>query len=429
MSNTRIRALMARRESALKAAQAITDSLEDDDDLTDEQRAEVDAQLEAVRMLNADIEREEELAASALKNPKAETPRIEGGEPRIVEDPKRGFENVGEFATQVFRAAQPGHRSLDERLLIGAAAPGSSYANEAAGADGGFLVPPEFAATIKDYSLEGEALLPLTSNDTVSGNAMKIPVDETTPWGTNGIRAYWEGEAGLSTNTKPVLEQRELRLRKLFGLVPVSDELLADSAFMSSYLPRKLGQSIRYKVNDAIVNGAGSSTPQGFTNSGAVVEQAKESGQTADTIVAENIAKMYARNISPTTAVWLINPDSWPQIPLLSLGDHPIWTSPQAGFREAPNGMLLGRPVILSEQCQTLGDVGDIYFAAFDWYQTITKGQGIDFATSMHLWFDYDITAFRAIFRIDGASLIRAAITPPNSTVKRSPFVSLAART
>lgn len=431
MSN-RLQSLMANKKAKLERAQAISDAAaEEDRDLTDEEASEQDTILAELKTINASIQREEAVRREVLEAPAAEPrqPRVEGGEPQSLNDPKRGFKNFGEFAAQIWRAGQPGTRAYDERLTIGAAVPGSNYANESAGADGGFLVPPEFATTVKEYSLEGDSLLPLTSNDTVSGNSMKIPVDETTPWGSNGIRAYWEGEASLTTHTKPVLEQRELRLRKLFGLVPVTDELLADTAFMSGYLPRKLGVSIRYKTNDAIVNGAGSSVPEGFTNSGAIVEQAAESGQTADTIVAANIGKMYARSISPTTGVWLINPDSYNQLITMTIGDQPIWTAPTQGMTQAPNGMLLGRPVMMSEHCQTLGDAGDIYFVSLDWYQTITKGQGIDFATSMHLWFDYDMTAFRAIFRVDGQSLVRSAITPPNSSVTRSPFVRLAART
>ncbi len=49
-------------------------------------------------------------------------------------------------------------------------------------------------------------------------------------------------------------------------------------------------------------------------------------------------------------------------------------------------------------------------------------------ATSMHLWFDYDVQAFRATFRIDGHPWHAAAVTPPNSSVTRSSCVNLAAR-
>ena len=62
-----------------------------------------------------------------------------------------------------------------------------------------------------------------------------------------------------------------------------------------------------------------------------------------------------------------------------------------------------------------------------DWksYRTITKAGGIETATSMHLWFDLGLTAFRAIFRVAGQPLVTKPITPNNGTATLSPFVVL----
>ncbi len=91
----------------------------------------------------------------------------------------------------VYQADKPG-QSIDSRLLLGGigAAAHSTYGNEAAGQDGGFLVPPQFSQEIFKLSLDEDSLLPLTDNVEISGNSMAFPKDETTPWGTNGIRAY-----------------------------------------------------------------------------------------------------------------------------------------------------------------------------------------------------------------------------------------------
>eukprot|EP01038_Epipyxis_sp_PR26KG_P018641 gene18641-26349_t len=59
-------------------------------------------------------------------------------------------------------------------------------------------------------------------------------------------------------------------------------------------------------------------------------------------------------------------------------------------------------------------------------YRTITKAGGIETATSMHLWFDMGLTAFRAIFRVAGQPLLTKPITPNNGTGTLSPFVVLA---
>jgi HK97 family phage major capsid protein len=60
-----------------------------------------------------------------------------------------------------------------------------------------------------------------------------------------------------------------MRLNKLFGLVPVTDELLADSPAISAYLTGLLGRSIKWKVNDAIINGTGAGQPLGIFNARA----------------------------------------------------------------------------------------------------------------------------------------------------------------
>ncbi|MGH8743046.1 MAG: phage major capsid protein, partial [Burkholderiales bacterium] len=62
------------------------------------------------------------------------------------------------------------------------------------------------------------------------------------------------------------------------------------------------------------------------------------------------------------------------------------------------------------------------------YYRTITKARGIETATSMHLYFDADVTAFRTIFRVDGQPKIINPIAPANGSNNLSPFVQLGAR-
>ncbi len=423
--NKTLRALLQKKEALVKDARAITEAASAAGrELTDEEttrHAELVGKLEGV---NAAIGREQALieAERALVIPEAA--QITGGAPRIEQDPKRGFKSFGEFAAAV--AAVPVNHTMDERLRIGAAAP-STYGNEGTGADGGFLVPPEYGREIWGMSLEEDALLPLTDNMPISGNSMTFPSDETTPWGTDGVRAYWEGEADAATATKPKLNPNTMRMNKLMALVPVSDELLQDAPAVSAYLMRKVGESIRYKTNDAIVNGNGVGKPLGIFNAAALVAQAKVTSQTADTINATNVVNMFSRLINPGRGVWLINPDAYPQLPLMTIGDQPMYVAPN-GLQSAPGGTLLGRPVVLSDTCQTLGDQGDIYFVNFSMYRTLTKQGGIETATSMHLYFDAAATAFRAVFRVAGQPVLKSAITPPNSAVTRSGYVALAVR-
>lgn len=338
----------------------------------------------------------------------------------IEDDPKRGFRSFGDFSQAVIKGS-------DERLARAA----TTYGNESSGPDGGFAVPPEFASEIASVAYAEESLLARCDNTPVSGNTLTFPKDETTPWGSTGIYAGWEGEGSTGTPRKPVIGESTLKLRKLKVLVPASEELLADAPAMSSYLTRKMGEAVDWKVTDAIVNGTGAGMPLGILKAGSLVAQAKETSQTADTIVAANIAKMYGRVImgAGSNVVWLMNPDCFQQVIQLSLNSNPIWIPSNQGFQGAPNGLLMGRPIVLTDACDTVGDQGDIILANLSGYRAITKAGGADFASSMHLYFDQDLTAFRLTFRMDGQPVLSAAVTPPNSAVTRSHFVALADRT
>lgn len=337
-----------------------------------------------------------------------------------------GFKSFGEYAFHVRNAAL-GNGRLDQRLKAAA----TSYGNEGSGPDGGFAVPEQFASEITSTALEEQSLLAMADETPVSGNSMTFPKDETTPWGSTGIIATWDGEGDTASQKKPILGKSRLELHKLRVLVPATDELLADSAAMSAHLTKKMGEAVLWKSNDAIINGTGAGMPLGILAAGSLVVQAKETSQTADTINATNVAKMYGRCIKGAGAnlVWLINPDAYAQLIVMTIGDQPIFTAPVQGMRNAPDGLLLGRPVVLTDACDTVGDQGDIILANMAGYRAITKAGGAEFSQSMHLWFDQDVQAFKLVFRMDGQPALASAVTPPNSSVTRSHFVAMAART
>lgn len=423
--NKKIAALTQRKSDKLAEAKSIL-AAAGDAELSEEQQSTYDALMTDIDGVNASIKREERIAAEEASIPAASAtpagPAVIDSENRVKHDDRGGFKSYGEFAAKVADVTM--NHSIDQRLMAGAP---STYGNESVGADGGFLIPPEFSSEIWGMSLEQDSFLPMTDNMNISGNSMVFPSDETTPWGTDGVRAYWEDEAAAATATKPSLKPNTMRLNKLTALVPVSDELMADASGLAAYLQRKTGESIRYKTNDAIINGDGVGKPLGIFNAGGLVSQAKVTSQTADTINATNVVNMFSRNINPGRGVWLINPDAYPQLPLATIGDQPVWI-PNNSLASATGGTLQGRPVYMTDTCQTLGDKGDIYFVDFGSYRTLTKAGGIETATSMHLYFDASAMAFRAVFRIAGQPILGSAVTPPNSTVTRSAYVTLDAR-
>lgn len=336
-----------------------------------------------------------------------------------------GFRAFGDFVMAVKKAAVQGGEA-DGRLLAAAA---STYGNESVGADGGFAVPPEYRATIMEKAFGEDSLMSRTDMQTVSGNSITFPTDMTTPWGTDGIQAYWTGEAAAISQSKPELQDVTVRLHKLAALVPVTEELLDDAPAMGSYVSRKAAEKIDFKLSNSLAYGTGAGQPLGFMNSPCLVTQAKEGSQTADTIVAGNIVKMYSRMPvqNRRTGVWLIHPDAEPQLPLMTIGDQPIYLPP-GGLRNDPYGSLMGRPVIPHQVCQTVGDLGDIMFVDLNAYLTAIKAGGVRAQTSIHLWFDQDLTAFKFTMRVAGQPWWSEATAAKNGSFSQSPFITLAAR-
>lgn len=354
-----------------------------------------------------------------------------------------GWRSFGEFAQGVKLAASPGGDRFVDNRLTSHLAP-TTVGSEGVGADGGFAVPPDFRATITS-TIEGEeSLLALTDQLVTSSNHIEVPLDETTPWQTTGgIQAFWEGENELATQSKPALERNTVRLNKLMVLVPVTDELMEDAPALSTYLNRKAPEKMLFKINLALIQGTGVGMPLGILNSPATISVAKTGSQVADTVVAQNIIDMYSAMYAPSrsNAVWLMNQsvEKW----ILSMsqpgrdetsafidgyGNATLYMPP-GGLSAAPFGTLMGKRVIPTQACDEVGDVGDIIFADLSQYMSAQKVGGIRAETSIHLWFDYDTTAFRFIFRVGGIPWWQTAASARDGSATYSPFVTLAERT
>lgn len=425
-------AAVAKADSLKLAAGILTGA--EGRDLTDAEQVDFDKHKAAAASRDSEIERfqaaidiEQDLIAAAAVAGSVATIPGDASTASVAEnieaDPRRGYRTFGEFAREVANAALTGKPS--QRL---AAAP-STYSNESTGADGGFAIPPQFSSEIWRLSLGEDSLVPLTQNTEITGNSMIFPKDETTPWGGTGVQVYWQAEAAAGTQTKLVLGSETLVLHKMMALVPVTNELIADGFAIGSYLNQVAPEKITYKANEAILFGDGSGKPQGALTSGAAVVQAKDTSQATGTLSATNISNMVSRLLvgSLKNSIWLANPDVLPPLEGLSVGNYPIFL-PNNSISGASYGMLKGRPLILSEHAAAFSSQSDISLLDLKGYRTITKAGGVETATSMHLYFDADATAFRFTFRLNGKPILSAPVTPPKSANKRSHFVTLAAR-
>ena len=353
-----------------------------------------------------------------------------------VGDTPMPFAHFGEQLAAVAKAGQ-GAQVIDPRLMEIQAATGMS---EAVGSEGGFLVQTDVASDLLDLAHETAVLVGKTDRRPISANANGIKInaiDETSRADGSrrgGLQAFWTAEAGDLTKSKPKFRQMELSLQKLTGLYYATDEELQDIPALAANVSVWFGDEFGFKLDDAIFRGTGDGMPLGILGHAGTVSVAKESGQDATTIKKENIEKMYARMWARSVAKseWLINQNCWPQLFALSqvvgVGGVPVFLPP-GGIAAAPNGSLMGRPITPIEHCETLGTVGDIMFVDFSQYLTIEKG-GIEAASSIHVQFLTDETAFRFILRTDGQPKRNAPLTPfkGGSGSTTSSFISLASR-
>jgi HK97 family phage major capsid protein len=304
-------------------------------------------------------------------------------------------------------------------------------------ADGGFLVPEVLRSQLLAVSLESAIVRPRAFVVPMDSSRVPFPViDDTTHASSvyGGISGTWTEEGAALTESQAKFGRVVLEASKLASRCDVPNELLSDSiisfeAFINSRVPA----AIAWFEDTAFMTGDGVGKPLGVLNSPAVVSITKETGQPADTIVWENLVKLYSRMLpaSLNTAVWVCNIDTFPELATMSLsvgtGGSAIWLSNGV---QGPPMTILGRPVIFTEKVPTLGGAGvgkDVNFIDFGYY-LLGDRQQMRAESSIHAQFTTDQTVYRVIERVDGRGWIQSAITPQNSTNTLSPFVSLGER-
>ena len=167
-----------------------------------------------------------------------------------------------------------------------------------------------------------------------------------------------------------------------------------------------------------------------------MVTVSKEALQAADTITTQNILDMSERMYEggSANAVWLVSRRAKTRLYSLTMpvgaGGGPVGLLREQNVQGVPVDYMLGRPVIETEKCSKLGDLGDIIFVDLSQYLIGNKAGNNPgtFNSSVHFAFSTDETAFKISLRTDGQCWWKSALTPANSDSTVSPVVVLEAR-
>jgi HK97 family phage major capsid protein len=301
---------------------------------------------------------------------------------------------------------------------------------------GGFLVPETLRAQLLQVALE--TAVTRSRAMVVPMDSLRVPfpiIDSTSNASSifGGLTAYWTEESAALTESQTTFGRVVLDAKKLtvYGQAPnevFQDSIISFEAFIAQALP----QAITWFEDVGFMSGTGVGEPLGWltAKNAAAVSVAKETGQASASIVWENIVKAWARLLpsSMGKAVWVANNDTFPELATMALsvgtGGAPIWLN---NGTVGPPMSILGRPVVFTEKCPTLGQAGDINLVDLSYY-LIGDRQSMQADTSPHYKFANDQTVFRVIERVDGRPWLQSAITPQQGSNTLSPFVKVAVR-
>lgn len=442
-----IRAQLGATVKELDQAREVTLAMSKDDTVTmDEMRAQTEKTnvlSEKARGLRAALD---EAMDEQSDNVRAMKQNVDN-----VQQAASKFKSMGDFMNCVAKASSRENPNVDPRLReyasIRSEASGQNLTSDP---EGGYLVPPDYAAELLNVAQSESILLPEVSRIPISGNRLIVNEVDTTSRedstqeikGRNGgLLAYWISEAADYQASTMKFRQSQTDLHKLTGLCYATEEMLEDLPALSTIISQGFADEFTFKIDDAIYEGTGSGQPLGVINEGntALVKIAKDDGQADATVTLNNILKMY--NAMPAknraNAKWYINQDL--EVVLLqmlmtnsadvaslnasvNLG-VPIYL-PAGGLTSAPNGVLLGRPIVPIEQASALGKLGDIAFLDLSQYRWIDKGS-IKAQTSIHVRFLQDEQCFKFTYRAGGKPMWSSPIKAFKGGTQRSPFVVL----
>jgi HK97 family phage major capsid protein len=330
-----------------------------------------------------------------------------------------GFESVGEILQALYKRSKG--EGMDPRLEPLQVRAGI---NEGTPSQGGFAVPEQLIYKSFTENLEDTVLLKLCDKVPMTTDKLGIPIfgdDNHSTSAPFGIEWDQIPESGTFGDFQSVpFKKLGLVAHKSGALFSASNEWLSDAdPAMRARLETIFQSSLRWYCESLLWTGTGAGQPLGALVGDGALSITKETGQTADTIMTDNIVKMWARLRpgSHNRAIFCANPTTFPMLATLSIGvgvgGNSVGLLQPSGIAGAPATSILGRPLYLSEHLPSLGNAGDICLLDPLLYVLGDRKQIIVDA-SPHIRFQYDETAFRVQARFDGQPALSSVLTPAN---------------
>jgi HK97 family phage major capsid protein len=280
--------------------------------------------------------------------------------------------------------------------------------SEGTGADGGFLVPQEFANVIIEDVRDQSIMRTLASVMTTQSNQVHIPGLVSRP------KAAWRAEKAVKSTSTATFTENILTPYSLASIVPLSNELVADArqgvgGNIVNYIAGLMAVALSEAEELAFWVGNGSGKPTGV-DGGSYTLRTVAAGLT-DTTRADALIQAY--HTTPqgyrNRAVWVMNMGTLSEVGRLKDTQNRYLLTDLAG---SPTQTIKGRPVYESNYLAG----GTALFGDFSYY-TIADREGIsvDISTEATVGgssaFEKNLTYVRVEKRVDAELLLPAAVT------------------
>ncbi len=281
--------------------------------------------------------------------------------------------------------------------------------SEGTGADGGFLVPEEFANMIVEDIRDINVMRQIA--------APAIPITSDTfhlPGLTSRPKAAWRGEKATKNTSTAAFGENVFTPYSLASIVPMSNELVADAslgvgASIVNYVGNLMATSLAEEEERAFWTGSGSGRPTGV-DGGAYSLRTVSAGIT-DTTRADAIIAGFQRTPQGyrNRGVWVGNSATWEKVAQLKDSQNRYLLTDLAN---SPTQTLRGRPVYESNYLAG----GTLLFGDFNFYQIVDR-EGISVRVSDEATvggrsgFETNTTFVRTEKRVDAELTLVAAIT------------------
>lgn len=273
-------------------------------------------------------------------------------------------------------------------------------------ADGGYLVPEEFANIIVEDIRDQSIMRQLATVMTTQSNQIHIPSLVSRP------QAAWRSEAAAKQTSTATFTENVLTPYSLAVIVGLSNELVADARLgvggsIVNYLAGLMATSLNEAEEKAFWVGSGSGQPTGVNgNTGRTFTAGSSDSSRADTLIqAYQQTPQGYRN----KAVWVANMGTLYEIGRLKDSQNRYLLTDLAN---SPTQTIKGRPVYESNYLPG----GTAFFGDFSYYYIADReGIRIDISNEATVAstsaFEKNLTYVRVEKRVDGELILPAAVT------------------